>query len=88
MKERMPQYLHLPLQILWFDVEELMVIVVLYVMSLVFGGFMWFGLVIGPYLFMQAKRKYQRGFLRHLLYQGGIYTLEGYPGPYDNEFYE
>lgn len=87
-KTRIPQYLHLPLQLLWFDSEELMIIMVLYVFGLVFGGWAWAGIVIGPYLYIQVKRKKPRGFLRHLLYQAGLYRLDGYPEPHSSRFWE
>ena len=87
-KVKVPQYMHLPLQILWFDIEELMVIMVLYVVGLVFGGWAWVSLIIGPYFYIQVKRRKPRGFLRHFLYQLGIYRLDGYPSPHTNEFHE
>ena len=88
MKARVPQYLHLPVQVLWFDMEELMVLVILYLIALVFGGWTWLGLLVGPYTYMQVKRRKPRGFLRNLLYQAGIYSMEGYPSPYSNRFHE
>ncbi len=87
-KIRVPQYLHLPLQVLWFDTEELMVIVVLYVFGLVFGGWAWLLLILGPYGYIQVKRNKPRGFLRHQLYSLGFYRLDGYPSAHVNEFHE
>lgn len=85
---KVPQYMHMPLQILWFDTGEIMVIMVLYVFGLIFGGWAWLSVIIGPYLYIQVKRRKPRGFLRHLLYQLGFYRLDGYPSPHTNEFYE
>jgi hypothetical protein len=49
-KVRVPQYLHLPLQILWFDTEEVSVIIVSYLIGLLFGGLAWLLLVLLPCL--------------------------------------
>ena len=87
-KVRLPQYMHLPMQFLWFDTEEMMVIVFFYVFALVFGGYVWIGVIVGPYLYMQVKRKKPRGFLRHLIYSLGFTKLKGYPPPQAFKFYE
>ena len=87
-KVRLPQYLHLPIQFLWFDSEELMIIVVMYIFATVFGGYSWFLMIIVPYLYMQYKRNKPRGYLRHLIFLGGIYTLKNYPGPHGKRFSE
>ncbi len=87
-KAKVPQYLHLPVQVLWFDMEEVMVITLLYVVAVIFGGWTWLALFVGPFYYMQVKRRKPRGFLRHFLYQVGIYQLDGYPPPYSRRFYE
>jgi len=87
-KAKVPQYLHLPVQVLWFDMEEIMVMTLMYIIALIFGGFTWLALVVVPFAYMQVKRRKPRGFLRHFLYQLGIFSLEGYPQPYSDRFYE
>ena len=82
MKERLPKYLHQPLQILWFNVEELGIAVVFYLMAVIFGGWWWLSVVAGPYLYMNVSRGKPRGYLKHVLYGWGIYELEGYPSPF------
>jgi hypothetical protein len=87
-KVRVPQYLHLPLQILWFDTEEVSVIVMSYLISIIFGGYAWFLLVLGPCLYISIKRRQPRGYLVHTLHRLGFAKLVGYPGPQAKEFYE
>jgi hypothetical protein len=87
-KVRVPQYLHLPLQILWFDTEEISVIVIFYLMAIIFGGFAWLFVVLGPCCYINIKNKQPRGYLLHTLYRLGFAQLKGYPGPQAKEFYE
>lgn len=88
MEERMPEYLHLPIQILWFDTGEVAVIVVFYLMAMMFGGLMWIVLLIGPFTLIRYKRSKERGFFQHLIYQFGYAKIKGYPLPTANHFYE
>ena len=85
---RVPQYLHLPIQFLWFDSEEISAILFFYIFGVLFGGWAWLLVVAGPFFFIQVKRKKPRGFLLHLLYSLGFSTLRGYPGPHATKFYE
>jgi hypothetical protein len=87
-KVRVPQYLHLPLQILWFDTEEVSVIIVSYLIGLLFGGLSWLLLVLLPCLYIWIKRQQPRGYLVHTLHRLGFAKLTGYPGPQAREFYE
>ena len=81
MDERMPEYLHLPLQVLWFDTPEITMIAMLYIMAALFGGIAWFFLFVGPILVIPYKRAQPRGYFSHLLYVFGWSRLAGYP-PY------
>lgn len=74
-----PQNLHKPLQILWFDTYELGLMGALYIGAMLFGGLMWVLLVVGPFFLIPEKRQARRGALVHLFYSFGIYGLEGYP---------
>lgn len=86
---RLPQYTHLPAQFLWFDTEELAVIILFYLMALVFGGyFFWANVVVGPFLYMRIKRNKPRGFLRHMIYAAGFASMKGYPLHFSNRFSE
>jgi hypothetical protein len=89
MSVRLPRYLHLPVQLLWFDMEDLAVLGVCYLMWLLFSSWLVAPLiVVGPWLFMRIKARRPRGFLRHQLYQYGFARLAGYPPPLTGRFEE
>lgn len=88
MEERMPVYLHLPLQILWFDLSEMGAIVVFYIAALIFGGIMWIALFLGPYILITITRAQPRGYMKHLMYLTGWASLPGYPPPSAKRFRE
>lgn len=87
-KVRMPQYLHLPYQVLFFDLEDLIILL----MSLAFALIFHLGLLLlGSFLvFLNQKIKtnYPRGFLIHLLYRMGILTFYKYPFGFEKDFRE
>lgn len=89
MRARVPRYLHLPVQILWFDMEDISIILVCYVFWMITDS--WYVLplvVLVPYLFKKVKQSKPRGFLRHMLYVYGFQKLEGYPSPQTRKFHE
>ena len=79
MEERMPEYLHLPLQVLWFDTPELTLIAMLYIVAAILGGITWLLLIVGPILMIPYKRSQPRGVFSHLLYVCGWQRYSGYP---------
>ncbi len=86
---RVPRYLHLPVQILWFDMEDIAIISASYALWLILDT--WYALpliVILPWLFKSAKTNKPRGFLRHLLYAYGVQKLTHYPPPHIEVFEE
>ncbi|MFO1259326.1 MAG: hypothetical protein U1E78_13085 [Gammaproteobacteria bacterium] len=87
-EERMAKYLHLPLQILWFDSNEVALIFILYIMALCFGGLMWVALVVLPFPLIRQKRQMSRGYFQHTIYQLGWMDLKGYPVSSARTFYE
>lgn len=87
-KVRVPQYLHLSMQLLWFDTEELASIFFFYIFAVLFGGWAWLLLIVGPFIFIQIKRCKPRGYLLHFLYSIGFIKLKGYPGPHATKFHE
>lgn len=88
MNKRFPQYLTSPFQVLWFETDQLAAILLFLVLGLVFGGFWWIAVFVGPWFYGKMKAKYPRGFLRHLLYFAGITTMKGYPIYFEKEFTE
>ncbi len=87
-KKRFPQYLSSPFQVLWFETDELIIVVVFLIFALIFGYLFWLLLFIGPYLYTRLKKKYPRGFLRHVLYFIGLIRMKGYPSYFEKEFFE
>jgi type IV conjugative transfer system protein TraL len=87
-KKRFPQYLSSPFQVLWFETDELVIVVVFLIFALIFGYLFWLLLFVGPYLYTRLKKKYPRGFLRHVLYFIGLIRIKGYPSYFEKEFFE
>ena len=88
MKGRFSVYLHKPLQILWIDYHEAIVVIIFYLLATLFGGVFWLLLFVAPAVIIPIKRRQSRGFLGHLLYLFGYAPLTGYPHPTQNRFYE
>jgi predicted membrane-bound mannosyltransferase len=74
-----PQHLHQPLQILWFDTHEIYLLVGLYITVILLGGFTWIVCAVAPFILIPDKRKANRGAVRHLLYWIGLHNFCGYP---------
>lgn len=88
-RERLPQYLSEPLQVLFFDQDEVGVAFIILALCLVFGGlFWWTMLLVVPFVYRKAKKKYPKSFLRHCLYVIGLMPLEYYPGFFEDQFRE
>ena len=84
----MPEYLHLPLQVLWFDAPEITMIAMFYITAAIFGGIAWLFLFVGPFLIIPYKRSKPRGFFSHVLYALGFSKFYGYPIFMVSEFRE
>ena len=86
---RVPRYLHLPVQILWFDMEDIAIIIVSYTLWLLLDSWMLIWMVVlVPWLFRSMKADKPRGYLRHILYAYGFQKLKRYPPPQTLEFNE
>jgi hypothetical protein len=48
----------------------------------------WLAMIAIPLGYGLLKRRYPRGFLRHLFYLAGWSTLHGYPIYFEEEFIE
>ena len=86
--ERFPQYLHKPYRVLWFEIDE----VVLIGTAFVIGNFINFKvLLLFPavfFLYRREKRRHPRGWFKQLGFFLGLVTFRGYPGAYISRFYE
>jgi len=89
MERRFPIYLSQTLQILWFEVDDLSIFMCFFVLAMMFDGLvLWALAFILPYAYSKAKKKYPRGFLKHILYFAGLTDLKGYPCYYEKDFHE
>ena len=85
---RFPQYLSAPIQVLWFEADELGVIMFCFLLAEILRGGFWALMIIGPFLYSRAKLKYPKGFLKHMLYLSGIKPLHHYPSTFEKTFNE
>ncbi len=86
---KVPQYLNDPLQILWFESDDLVIFLILYFCTNHLSG--WSGLLcLGfcAYGYMRLKKRGGRGFLRHILYIFGLLELKNMPHSFVTQFSE
>jgi len=89
MEEKVPQYLSSPIQVFWFEADELVVILFAFMIAVVFGGFIGWGVFfVTPWAYSRSKRKYPSSFLKHLVYFSGLKVIEGYPNAFEKDFNE
>ena len=88
MDERLPQYLHRPVQILWFGADEFVLALSTIFVAIIVGGMIGWALVGALLLFIPWKRSKPRGFLPHLAWRWGLLSFRHYPGPTQTRFYE
>ena len=87
--KKFPKYLHKPLMILWFELDEFIVFIVGFALSAMKSGLWhWFLLPVFVWYYMRIKRKNARGFLKHALYMLGFTKMQGYPEYFEKEFAE
>ena len=87
MKE-FPQYLHRPYRLLWFEMDEIFIMVFGYMLSMIFTLWILLVLPLAVFLFRVEKRRRPRGFFRHFWYRLGILEFKGYPSSFQKEFKE
>ena len=83
-----PHYLHRPLQVLWWEVDEFVIVIISLMLALMFGYVFWVMLVLVPYGYSKFKKSYPRGFLFHLLWILGLIDFKHYPTYFEKEFRE
>ena len=87
--ERFPQYLNSPFTILWWEADEINVMMLCLGLAYVFGGWpLWISVLVLPWMYRRQKKAYPRGFLKHVLYFVGLSHLKNYPGYFESSFYE
>ena len=85
---RLPQYLHRPLQILFFELDDVVAAMIGYLMGFMLGGWFWFAVLVLPTVYRFAKKGHPRGFLKHMVWAIGWAPMPGYPAFFDHEFHE
>lgn len=88
MDERLPQYLHGPVQILWFGSDEFILVMSTIFVAAIVGGLVGWMLILALLLFIPWKRTKPRGFLSHLTWRWGLVRFRHYPGPTQTRFFE
>ncbi len=88
MAERFPQYLSAPVQVLWFETDELAIIIFFFLLASIFHGVFWIFCIVGPFGYSMIKSRYPSSFLQHMLYFSGIKNLKHYPNAFINSFSE
>jgi len=86
--ERLPQYLHKPVQILWFASDEFVMVITTIFVATILGGALGWALVAGLLLFVPWLRTKPRGFIPHLAWRWGLVSFRHYPGPTQTRFFE
>ncbi len=87
-QKRFPQYLSKPIQVLWFELDELIIFIFTLTFALIYGGFMWIVFIAIQWFYTRTKRKYARGVLKHILYMLGLLKMKNYPEYFEKEFNE
>jgi type IV conjugative transfer system protein TraL len=87
-KKDLPQYLHQPVKILWLDLDEMVLINILFMLAIIFGNIFWLFLIVLPYVVSKTKKNKPRGFLKHYLYKVGVVDLKKAPPYFERKFVE
>ncbi|RLD98232.1 MAG: conjugal transfer protein TraL [Aquificota bacterium] len=85
---RFPQYLSSPIQVLWFEADELSIILLSFMAASILKGYFWLMVIVAPFFYSRYKLRYPRGFLKHMLYLSGLKDLKVYPTAFHKEFLE
>jgi type IV conjugative transfer system protein TraL len=85
---KFPQYLSKPFQVLWFEVDELVLFLFFLTLALLYGKLMWVIFLVSQYSYTKTKRSQARGFLKHILYVFGLIKMKNYPDYFQQEFHE
>ena len=79
MKRLFPRYLSAPLQILFWDTDELCLIKISFTIAMIFGSWSYLLVIVVPWGYGRVKKRYPRGFIRHVFYFAGILKIHNYP---------
>jgi type IV conjugative transfer system protein TraL len=87
---KFPQYMSSPIEVLWWEVDQVAIAVVSFTGTLLMKGgiVMWVGVLLINYFYNAAKRGKPRGFIKHIIYMFGFAKLENYPDYFEQKFHE
>lgn len=86
---RVPQFIDQPPQVLFWSADEFGFITLFFILALICGGWiMWSLVILGPWGYITLKRRYNRGFLKHLFYMSGVRDVKHYPSVFIIDFSE
>ncbi len=88
MKKRFPQYLTQPFMILSFEPDEQMITLTCVILALTLWGWAVVLPFTAPYFYVRTKKKYPRGFIKHVFYILGFSRFHGYPTYHERHFIE
>ncbi len=89
MRVKFPRHLNAPLQIIFFEADDIGVFMILLFIAMTFKHWILYVLMIlGTWQYRRIKSKYPRGFLLHVLYFWGLVDLSRYPSAFENVFIE
>ena len=88
MPVRFPQYLSSPMQVLWFEADELGIILFFVTLGFIYGNIFYLLMFLGPFLYRRSKSKYPTGFLQHCAYFIGLAKFSFYPDAFTKTFIE
>jgi len=83
-----PQYLHRPYQVLFFETEELAGFLLAFFLALMFGGIFWIITFFTVFVLNYFKTRYPRGYLKHIFYTIGLIQFKGAPSSFEKKFCE
>lgn len=88
MQRKFPQYLSQPFSVLWFELDDLLMMLMSIVVAQALGGWFWLMVPIAPWALTRIKRGAPRGFTKHVIYYLGLSKAEHYPTFFEKEFLE
>lgn len=88
MRFKFPQYLSQPYQVLWFELDDLLMFLMSIIIAQAIGGWAWLGIILVPWGCTKIKRNFPRGFTKHVLYYLGLIKMKNYPEYFVKEFNE
>lgn len=79
-----PQFLHRPYQVLFFEMDDLILIILLFSLALIFGGIFWVLFFVVPYVMSIFKKRFPRGYVKHMIYFLGLFAFKFAPSVFEN----